>query len=70
MLRSLCIGIWGLFLWPALESPCFAQKAALSDYINQHDDKFWDAAVNFRQSNQFGRHNSPHDYLQFRRIWS
>ncbi len=46
MFRSAILGICSLLLVPHLALRRFAQKAALSDYINQHDDKFWDAAVN------------------------
>lgn len=40
MFRFLIAGI--VVFWAL---PCLAQKPALSEYINKHDDKFWEAAL-------------------------
>lgn len=41
MLRLILVAI---LVVPTLASPARAQKGALSEYINQHDEKFWSAA--------------------------
>lgn len=42
MLRFL---IAAMLIVPVITSPALAQKAALSEYIHQHDEKFWSAAL-------------------------
>lgn len=44
MIRTVAVGLWTCFLLVGV-SPCLAQKAALSDYVNKHDEKFWSAAL-------------------------
>ena len=44
MFRIIAVALFSSVLLPMWASPCFAQREALLEYVNEHDEKFWQAA--------------------------